>query len=134
MNSNELPEVSSKCPICGVDTPHQHDAVIVKDHRENELHRGRLKMEEHQKLMARRQEVDAKILSELQRQVDVAVAGKARYEAACPCCRIARVGDELIKKTIGTLVVFDYGWRVEGPGDHVYCPECNAFLWDGYRD
>ena len=125
-----MAEASSRCPICGVDTPHEHDGATVKEYRDNELYWGRIKLEKHQKIVARRQEVDAKFLSEFQRRIDEATAAKARYEAACPCCRIARVGDEFIKGTIGTLVVYEYGWDEKAGGDLVYCPECGSCLWD----
>ena len=121
---------SSVCPICGVDTPHEHDGATVKDYQDEQLHFGQLQIEKYQKIVAKREALDAKFLSELQRQIDVAVARKARYETSCPCCRIAKVGDEFIKDTIGTLVVYDYGWQEDVSGDRVYCPECGSCLWD----
>ena len=125
-----MTEASSRCPICGVDTPHEHDAITVKEYRDEELRCGKKKLEEFQKIVDRRQKVDATFRSELQRLMDEAIAAKANYEAACPCCRIARVSDEFIKDMIGTLIIYDYGWREEAGGDLVYCPECGSCLWD----
>jgi hypothetical protein len=48
-------EASSRCPICGVDTPHEHDGATVKEYRDEDLYWGRIKLEKHQKIEARRQ-------------------------------------------------------------------------------
>ncbi len=130
MNQNDLPEASSRCPICGVDTPHEHDTATVAEYHENELYWGNKKLEEYQKLVAKRKAVDQKMLAELQRRVDAAIAAKDAYERMCPCCRIAQVGNEFIKDTIGTLIVYDYGWTTSAGGDIVHCPECGTCLWD----
>ena len=83
----------------------------------------------NEQIEAKRQKVDEIFLSRFQKLVDSAIAAKANYEAACPCCRIAKVSNEFIRDTIGDLSVYDYGWTTKG-SDRVYCPECGNCLWD----
>ena len=123
-------KASSQCPICGVDTPHEHDGLTVKQYRDDELYFGKKKLAEYEAIVARRKAIDDKIRAALQERIDAALKSKSAYEAACPCCRIARVGDEMLKDVVGTLIVYDYGWEVSNGGDIVRCPECGTCLWD----
>lgn len=121
-------KASSRCPICGIDTPHEHDGATVKAYRDEQLYWGNKMLEEASRKDALRKDVDDKMLEELQRRINSATAAKAAYESECPCCRIA-MWDNLIKATIGTLIVYDYGWDQEG-ADLVRCHKCGRTIWD----
>lgn len=86
-------------------------------------------MIETEDMAKKREHVDKIFLQELQARIERLQHQQTRYKAMCPCCRISQVGDEFIKETIGTLVVYDYGWEKRGP-DLVYCPECGKCIWD----
>lgn len=120
-------EASSECPICGVDTPHEHDALTVLEYRNYEARLNREKVEEHQKKVIRRQKVDGWFKEHLQKQVDDAIKVRDAYDKKCPCCRIAN--RELSTAVTGSLCVYDYGWTVKD--EEVYCPECGRCLWSG---
>jgi len=75
----------------------------------------------------RLREIDERAVKLLERDVRHAQAALEHFLAACRACRAAN--DDLVRRTVGSLMVYDLGFKREGRA--VYCPVCSRCIFSG---
>jgi hypothetical protein len=130
-----IPILDYDCPICGKDTPHEHSGLEIHDYRKDQMDAQAYALHQmdevaHRQIVQYKQRGmhQDKMLANLKKNVESAIASLKRFEESCTFCHGFGGGSH------GRLYHGcdrEYGFTVNG--DTVTCPQCKKCVayWGG---